>query len=121
MDQKKTMSVHSRIRSFGYAFNGISQVFKQEPNAKLHLLATLLAITAGIIRHINLTQWVAIIFAIALVWITEAFNTCLEQLCDFCCNKEFHPSIKIIKDISAGAVLIAALTSVVIGIIVFFL
>lgn len=119
MDQNKTMSAASRAKSFSYAFNGLLQLLKLELNAKLHAIATIIAITAGIIRHINLTQWIAIIFAIGLVWITEALNTCIEKLCDYSCENKFHPAIKLIKDIAAGAVLIAALTSIAVGAIVF--
>ena len=121
MDQKKTMSVTSRRNSFIYAFNGIRELFKQEPNAKFHAVATVGVIIAGIIRHISHTQWAAIVFAIGLVWITEAMNTCIEKLCDYSCENKYHPAIKIIKDISAGAVLIAAFVSLVVGIFVFIL
>ena len=119
MDQKKNMTVSSRAKSFSYAVNGIFLLLKQEPNAKLHAFATVAVIIAGFIRHIGPWQWAALSFAIGIVWITEALNTCIEKLCDFCCDNKFHPSIKIIKDISAAAVLIAALVSISIGIIVF--
>ena len=120
MDQKKTISFNSRRKSFSYAFNGLFLLFKHEPNAKLHAIATILVIIAGIIRHITPFQWIAIIFAIGLVWITEALNTCIEKLCDFSSENKWLPEIKIIKDISAAAVLISAIVSVFIGIIVFF-
>ncbi len=119
MEQKKSLSAGSRANSFVHAFRGLRQMFKQEPNAKLHALATVVVIAAGIVRHIGAAQWMAIIFAIGLVWITEAVNTCIEELCDFNCDNKIHPAIKVIKDISAGAVLIAALVSLGIGLIVF--
>ncbi len=120
MEQKKTMLFNSRRKSFSYAFQGLRLIFKQEPNVKLHTIATIIAIIAGIIRHLSPMQWAVIIFAIGLVWITEALNTCIEKLCDFCCENTIHPSIKIIKDIAAAAVLISAFVSVAVGIIVFF-
>jgi diacylglycerol kinase len=119
MDQKKKMSFSSRRNSFIYALNGLRQIFTQEPNAKLHAAAALIAVVAGIVRHISPAQWVVIIFAIGLVWITEALNTCIEKLCDYACKDEIHPAIKIIKDIAAGAVLIAAIVSLTAGTIVF--
>jgi len=119
MEPNKTMSVNSRKNSFAYAFSGLSQLFKQEPNARLHAIATIVAITVGIIKHINTMQWVAIVFAIGLVWITEAINTCIENLCNFCCENKIHPEIKIIKDVAAGAVLVAALVSFSVGLAVF--
>jgi diacylglycerol kinase len=119
MNNDKNMTIRSRGKSFSYAINGLVQLFRLEPNAKLHTLATTMVIIAGFARHIGQWQWVALVFAIGLVWITEAINTCIEKLCDFCCENKFHPSIKIIKDIAAAAVLLAAMVSLVIAIIVF--
>lgn len=120
LKQKKSMSAAARSKSFSYAFNGIWLLLTGEPNVKIHALATVAAIVAGVMRHISNTAWVALAFAIGLVWITEALNTCIERLCDFCCENKFHPAIKVIKDIAAAAVLIAALTSITIAIIIFF-
>lgn len=114
------MHIAARGNSFKYAFAGLRQIFKQEPNARLHAIAAVVAIIAGFIRHLSPIQWTAIIFAIAVVWITEALNTCIEKLCDLWCDNKWHPEVKIIKDIAAGAVLVAAMASVVVGMIVFF-
>ena len=114
------MTIRSRSKSFSYATNGLLQLFRQEPNVKLHALATVAVTIAGFVRHIGHWQWVAIVFAIGIVWITEAVNTCIEKLCDFCCDNKFHPAIKIIKDISAAAVLVAAMVSIATAVIVFF-
>ena len=84
------------------------------------MLVTIFVIIAGCVKHLTPLQWLAIVFAIGLVWITEALNTCIEKLCDFACDNEIYPAIKIIKDIAASAVLIAAMVSIVTGIIVFF-
>jgi diacylglycerol kinase (ATP) len=119
MEQNKTMHIHSRKKSFAYAFNGLTQIVNREPNAKLHAAATIAAIVLALIRHIGQMQWVALFFAIGLVWITEALNTCIEKLCDLWCDNKYHPEIKIIKDMAAAAVLVAALVSVAIGIIIF--
>lgn len=113
------MSLASRGNSFVYAFNGIKLLFA-EPNIKLHLAATCGVIAAGLARHIAHTQWIAILLAIAIVWVTEALNTCIEKLCDYSCNNQWSAGIKTIKDIAAGAVLIASAVSVAIGVIVFF-
>ncbi|MES2703549.1 MAG: diacylglycerol kinase family protein [Bacteroidota bacterium] len=121
MNNNKNLGLRSRTNSFGYAIRGLAQIFREEPNVKLHAIATVVAIAAGLIRHISKTEWIAIIIAIGLVWITETLNTCIERLCDFACNRQLHPEIKIIKDIAAGAVLLAAVVSVTIGIIVFFI
>lgn len=114
------MKVTARAKSFTFAFNGLYQLLRSEPNARIHAIATIVAITAGVARHITSMQWIAIIFAIGLVWIAEAINTGVEKLCDFSCDNRFHPAIKIIKDVSAAAVMISAMVSIVIGILVFF-
>lgn len=115
----RAYKLHARLQSMGYAVSGIKTLFSGEPNAKLHLLATVGVIIAGILQHLSKYEWVAIIVAIAIVWIAEAMNTALEKLCDFACNKAYYSEIKIIKDIAAGAVLIAALCSAGIGFVVF--
>lgn len=116
--EDKSLALHSRKKSFSYAFNGLAILWK-EPNAKIHALATVLVIGLGIFRNIGRQQWMALVFAIALVLITEALNTAIEKLCDYCCDNKIHPAIKVVKDVSAAAVLLAALTSIIIAILVF--
>lgn len=117
---RKSMTVNARAKSFTFAINGIYHLLRSEPNARLHALATVAVVFTGVARHITGMQWIAIVFAIGLVWITEAINTGVEKLCDFSCDNRFHPAIKVIKDVSAAAVMMAAIVSVVTGIIVFF-
>ena len=119
MEHKKDMSARSRGNSFVYAYNGLKTVMK-EPNAILHAIATVCVVIAGFARHLDINRWIAIIFAIGLVWITETLNTAIEKICDHVCENKTHQAIKIIKDIAAAAVLLSAIASVVIGIIVFF-
>lgn len=118
--KSKNMSFASRRNSFIYAINGL-KLLPGEPNIMLHTAATIIVLAAGCIRHLHSHQWMALVLAIGLVWITETINTCIEKLCDFACKNEQHDAIKNIKDLSAAAVLIASITSVVIGIIVFLL
>jgi diacylglycerol kinase (ATP) len=119
MNPDKRMTFRSRKSSFGYAIQGLRQLFIEEPNAKIHFVATLIAIALGIFKHLSPERWAALVFAIGLVWITEAINTCIEKLCDYACNKEWHPTIKTVKDVAAAAVLIAAIVSATVGAIVF--
>lgn len=112
------MHIISRAKSFRFAANGL-QLLLREPNARIHLAAAFFVIVLGLIRQLSHLKWVAIIFAITLVLITEAVNTCIEKLCNLWCDNKWHPEVKIIKDIAAGAVLIAAVISIIIGIIVF--
>ncbi len=118
MSNKKPFSIGDRIKSFKFAIKGIFSFFKTEHNAWIHLLATIVVIASGFVFKINNTEWCWIIVAIALVIITEMINTAIEILCDII-SKEIDPQIKKIKDISAGAVLIASIAAIVIGLIVF--
>ncbi len=119
MHHNKHNTLASRIRSFGFALAGMRALVKAEPNAKLHLVATIAVIALGIYRHLDSTRWAAVIVAIGLVWITEAINTALEHLCDYACKGELHPTIKVAKDVSAAAVLFAAITAAGIAVVVF--
>ena len=116
---RKKLTLQSRVNSFGYAGSGLRQLLQNEPNAQLHFIATFVVVAAGLIKGLAAWQWVALVLAIALVWITEALNTCIELLCDFAGKGAIHPVIKTIKDIAAGAVLISAIASVVIAAFVF--
>jgi diacylglycerol kinase (ATP) len=113
------LSIRSRLSSIGYACKGIVSLLRSEPNAWLHAIATFVVITCGVIKNLNRVEWCLIALAIGIVWVAEAINTAIEKLCDLY-TETFHPLVKSIKDIAAAGVLLAAATSAVIGIIVFF-
>lgn len=106
------------ILSFKYAFEGLMAAFKEEPNLKFHFLAGILVIILGFVLKISKADWVTIIILIGLVIAIELTNTAIEAVVDGL-TPEQHPAAKIAKDISAGAVLITALTAVAVGIIIF--
>ena len=115
-DQK--FSVRGRLRSFYFAGAGLKQFFRQEHNARIHLVA---AIVVGVLAwwlKVSHMEAIALVVVIGLVWVTEILNTCLERAMDFI-SREMHPEIKIIKDLAAGAVLIATFTAVIVGAIIF--
>ncbi len=105
------------IKSFGYAFTGLRTLFS-ERNIGIHAIATIIVIAAGLWKGLQPVEWCFILFAIALVWISEAFNTAIERLSNVV-SKEYHPVIKQVKDISAAGVLIAVIIAVMVGLIVF--
>lgn len=109
---------HKRIKSFGYAFNGIRLLIKNEPNAWIHCFATVCVLIAGILFRISQLEWIAIIFAIGNVFAAEAINSALEALADYV-SPEYQEAIKRTKDLAAGAVLFLAITSVIVGCIIF--
>ena len=111
-------SVKSRFRSFTHAFNGLMLLLQSEHNARIHTIAALTAIAAGIILKINLTEWCLIIFVIGLVFVTELINTSIENIADVA-DPEFNEKIKKAKDYSAAAVLISAVISVIVGGLIF--
>lgn len=109
----------SSLRSFTYALQGIRHAICYETNMRIHVLATIVVIAAGCVKHLSQWQWVAIISSIGLVWVAELFNTCIERLCDLYVGDTYNPNVKIIKDVAAGAVLVAAIVSIVLALIIF--
>ena len=103
-----------RIRSFKFAFVGLWTMLKSQHNA----CATAVVIAAGLYFNVTPTQWCMLVLAIMAVWTAEALNTAFEFLAD-AASPEFHPLVKHSKDVAAGAVLISAIGSVIIGLIVF--
>lgn len=90
----------------------------QERNFKVHVLALIVVISAGFYFHITSNEWLIVLLISALVLALETINSAIEKLCDLY-TKETHPQLKLIKDIAAGAVLIAAIFAVVIALIIF--
>lgn len=106
------------IRSFGFAFNGFKSCTLKEANFKIHCFSSLLVIIAGFIFTISLTEWMLILICTGFVLCMEMMNTAIEQLCDVV-HKEIHPAIRVIKDISAGAVLVSAIIAAICGAVIF--
>ena len=113
-----TFSFADRARSFRYALAGIAYMLRSQHNAWLHLAITVLVCLGGWWLSINIADWRWIVVAIALVWVAETMNTAFEYICDVV-SPEFHVSVARAKDIAAGAVLICASGSVLIGILTF--
>lgn len=107
-----------RLKSFGYAFQGIVTFICKEPNAWIHCIAVILVIFLGIHFDITNTEWCIVCICFGLVLSAEAFNSAIERLVDLV-SPEYHPLAGKVKDIAAGAVLINAIASAIIGIIIF--
>ncbi len=114
----KPFRLSDRLKSFAHAFNGIIHMVKEEPNFRIHIVATAIVIIAGICLGISTAEWLIILIVIAFVLVTEIINTSVERLCDII-QPEYDKRIKNIKDILAAAVLLSAVMSVIIGIIIF--
>lgn len=107
-----------RLASFTYAWAGIKQAFKTEHNTWIHLFLTVASLIAGLLLQIEKWDWIALVIVIAMVWTAELFNTCIEKVMDFI-STEKHPQIKLVKDVAAAAVLITALSAVIVGLLIF--
>lgn len=108
----------SRLAAFRYAFAGLAYVLRSQRNAWIHAIASFLAILLSFLLHLSTQSWALIIFAIGLVWMAEFLNTALEAVVDLA-SPDLHPLARVGKDVGAAAVLIAALTAVVIGLLIF--
>ncbi|HKM94769.1 MAG TPA: diacylglycerol kinase family protein [Prolixibacteraceae bacterium] len=106
------------MNSFKYATNGIAQMFKSELNAKIHLVVAMLVIGAGFLFDVTRFEWLILILLIGMVLVAEGLNTAIEHLADSF-TLEKHPEIGKAKDIAAGAVLLAAITAAIIGLLLF--
>lgn len=106
------------INSFRYAFEGLISSLKTERNMKIHILAMILVIAPGFLLKINTKEWIICIICFANVIAGELFNTAIETVVDIVMPHK-NEKAKLAKDISAGAVLVLAIGSAVIGLIIF--
>jgi diacylglycerol kinase (ATP) len=118
MMKDKKFSFPERIKSFGNAFRGIFFAFKTQHNIWIHSLAIVVVVIAGFIFKLDVMEWGLVVLAIGLVLATEMINTAMEWLMDLF-SPGYSEKAGLIKDVAAGAVLVAAVISVIIGIIVF--
>ena len=115
IEMKKEKNI---INSFKYALEGIFTALKAEKNMKIHFLIIILVIVLGIILKISKAEWIICIILFGLVISMELINTAIENTVDLI-TKEKNEQAKIAKDVAAGAVLVSAITSAIIGLIIF--
>lgn len=106
------------FKAFKFATSGIFYTISTQRNLKIQLAFAFLAIVFGILLKISTIEWAIIIFTIMFVLFAEMINTSIESAVDLC-TEEFNEKAKIAKDVAAGAVLIASLNSIAIGIFIF--
>lgn len=106
------------LKSQGYARNGVKLIFHNERNFRIDIVVSIMVIIAGFLFRISHTDWIAISLVISMVFTAEVLNSAIEALCDTV-SQDFKVNIKYAKDVSAGAVLISALVSIITGLIVF--
>ena len=107
-----------KLIGFSFAFNGIKEVIKTEHNFRIHIITTFFIVLLGLFFNITAFEWISIWLVVSLVLILEMINSVIERIMDFL-SPDHHPIVGQIKDITAGAVLVAAITSAIIGAIIF--
>lgn len=108
----------ARLRSIRIALDGIRQVLLSQQNARIHAVATLVVFLAAWLFGLSRLEWILLLLVVGFVWVAEIFNTIIEELVDLV-SSEKTPSAKRIKDISAGAVLVSVIVSILVGILIF--
>ena len=107
------------LKSFKYAFSGISYVLRTSRNFKIQLIFAVTSLMIGFLLQISQSNYVILIATIMSVLILEILNTSIESIVDLVVKKEFSSLAKISKDTSAGAVLLASINSVIIAVYIF--
>ena len=107
------------VNSFNHAINGIVHAFRIEKNLKIHFIVAVAVIIAAILTHVTRFELIALVLCIAFVIFAEMINTAVEAVCNMLSNR-YNEFIRIAKNVSAGAVLVAAGASVIVGYLVFY-
>lgn len=115
---KNKFSLVAQIKSATHAWRGIGILIKTTHNFWLQIFFALLAVYLGFLLCISTTEWLFLVFAIGLVFITEALNTAFEIDIDLT-SPEYHPYARDTKDVAAGAVLISVFMAIIVGLIIF--
>ena len=118
MERMTHRRAQTLLESFNFAFEGIIHVLRTQRNMRIHFLAAVVVLGAGLAIGISKLELIALLLAIAFVFITEMINSALEQAIDVA-TTSFDPLAKLAKDVAAGAVLIATINAIAIGYLVF--
>lgn len=106
------------LKSASFAYAGLRHTYQTQPNFRIEVWAALLVTLCGVLLRLRVGEWGAVLLCCGLVLSLELLNTALEAVVDFI-SPEYHPHAKIAKDAAAAAVLVAALVSVIVGVIIF--
>lgn len=117
MDDNDASGLKRRVKSFQYALEGWRYVLRTQRNSWIHSLATLAVVALGVWLGLSRSEWALLIVTISIVWMAEFVNTALETVVDMTVT-DVHPLAKVAKDVSAGAVLLGAVSAVLIGLLV---
>ena len=101
--------------SFRYAWAGISYAFRTQRNFRIHTVIAGLAVVLGVGLGVSFTELAIVALTCALVMVLELLNTALESVVDLTVQQNYHELAKIAKDCAAGAVLVAAIASILVA------
>ena len=116
--QEKKITVSGRLRSFVFAFNGLKYTIRSQYNFRIHLGVGVIVVICGLVARLSSAEWCILVLTMGLVISMEAMNTAIEKLVDLV-SPDYQEHAGIVKDLAAGAVLIAAIMAVIIGLILF--
>ena len=108
----------NRIKSFGYAYQGLATLFKTQIHARIHLTALIIVVVAGFYFKISTTEWCFVALTSAIVLAAEAMNTAIEFIVDLV-SPQYHDLAGKAKDVAAASVLLAAIGAIVVGFLIF--
>lgn len=109
---------HNRLMSFKYAIQGINDLFRSQPNARIHLFVFVIVLIAGIYFKLSTIEWSLVVLCSAIVLAGEAVNTAIEYLTDLV-SPDYHPLAGKAKDAAAACVLFTAIGAAIVGLIIF--
>jgi diacylglycerol kinase len=101
-----------------HAIKGILTILKNERNFRIQLVIAVGVVALGFLLQLSRIDWIGVSFLIALVLVSEAFNSVIEAVCDTV-SKDYRVNIKYAKDVSAGAVLVSSILSIILGMVIF--
>lgn len=117
--KQKVDKNHSFRESLEYAIEGICFAIKSERNIRFQLAIMIGVLFAGFLLQVSVFEWAILMLTFALVLLMEFVNTIAEWTIDLVTNHVYHPIAKHVKDIAAGAVLLASVFAIIIGILIF--
>ena len=117
-DPKNDFSITKRAKSLTHAGRGIWLFLKTTHNAWIHITVLIVVVALGVYFDITKTEWFMLVFAAGFVLVSEAFNTAIEIDIDLT-SPNYHPFARDTKDVAAGAVLISAITAIIVGVMIF--
>lgn len=116
--QKDNSFFTGRLKSINYALKGAIKLITTEHSVMVQFSLGIIMVIAGIFFQITATEWLFQTLAIGMVMSVEGLNTAIEKIADFI-HPDYHERIGFIKDIAAGAVFFAAITAIIIGLIIY--